>query len=98
MFAFKSAHSTQPLARARGACGEACMGYKVYLCQYGDTDCYALSRDETGANLPKNGHHWVARSDMTSDQLEKSHLGYLLDDLVEQGWCKVEASFNEETS
>ena len=57
-----------------------------YLFQCGDTDQYAVSRDKTGCNLPKDGHAWLLRGTIAGKQLE-DELPPVIDEIKEKGFC-----------
>ena len=66
----------------------------LYLFQYGETDHYAVSRDKTGCNLPKDGHPWLLRGTMNPEQLEEE-LPPVMEEIDENGYCIMQLSEHE---
>jgi hypothetical protein len=66
----------------------------LYLFEYGDTDHFGLSRDMTGCNLPKDGHPWLLRGEVTAEEL-KGNLTPAVDEVEAKGFCVFQLTEHE---
>ena len=61
----------------------------IYVFRAGDTDKFALSSDETGANLPCTSQQWVRFGELADIDLQDDHPQAMLE-VSEYGYCLLE--------